>query len=66
MQDRGQCWTARGKARLCMPLAAEKAVGDSWEVRGPTGPVVWTARIEEGRADLKAGKSATELGQSPS
>src|ERR1700741_736693 len=37
MEDRGLCWTARGKARLCMPLAADKAVGDTWEVRGPTG-----------------------------
>ena len=52
MEDRGLCWTARGKAGLCMPLEADKTVGDTWEVKGPTGRIVWTARIEEGRADF--------------
>jgi hypothetical protein len=52
--QRGLCWTARGKSELCIPLAADKTVGDSWEISGPTGRVVWTARIVEGRADLRA------------
>jgi hypothetical protein len=29
-------------------------MGDAWEISGSTGRVVWTARIVEGRADLKA------------
>jgi hypothetical protein len=51
--ERGLCWTARGKSELCIPLAADKDVGDAWEISGPAGRVVWTARIVEGRADLK-------------
>ena len=54
MEERGLCWTARGKSRLCMPLADGKDVGDTWEVLGPTGKPAWTARIVEGRADLKS------------
>lgn len=48
------CWTARGAAKLCFALPADKGVGDSWEIRGPTGKLAWTAEIQEGRADLKA------------
>jgi hypothetical protein len=47
------CMTARGEARLCMPLEADKTVGDSWEIRGPTGRLVWTATIAEGRRPLE-------------
>jgi hypothetical protein len=54
IEERGFCWTARGAARLCIPLPADKAVGDSWEVTGPTGRVVWTAEIVAGRAELGA------------
>jgi hypothetical protein len=46
------CMTARGEVRLCMPLETDKTVGDSWEIRGPTGRVVWTATIAEGRQPL--------------
>jgi len=48
------CWTARGAARLCIPLPAGKAVGDSWDISGPTGKLVWTAEIVAGRVDLAA------------
>lgn len=47
------CWTARGASQVCIPLASGKAVGDSWEISGPTGLKVWTAAIVEGRANLK-------------
>ena len=47
------CMTARGEARLCMPLEADKSVGDSWEIRGPTGRLVWTATIAEGRPPME-------------
>ena len=46
------CMTARGAATVCIPLEADKAVGDSWDINGPTGRLVWTARINEGRAKL--------------
>jgi hypothetical protein len=46
------CMTARGESEMCFPLEGEKSVGDAWEIKGPTGRVVWTARIEEGRAEL--------------
>jgi hypothetical protein len=51
-KDGGFCMTARGESEICFPLESEKSVGDTWEIRGPTGRVVWTARIEEGRAEL--------------
>jgi hypothetical protein len=54
IQERGFCWTARGAASLCIPMPADKAVGDTWEVRGPTGKLSWTAEIVAGRADLGA------------
>jgi hypothetical protein len=60
MEARDLCWTARGKPGLCIPLAADKEVGDAWEISGPTGRVVWSARIVEGRADLKAERPAAE------
>ncbi len=47
------CWTARGEAQVCIPLAADKGVGDTWEVSGPTGKVAWTAGVVAGRADLR-------------
>ncbi len=46
------CLTARGEARICLPLEADKDVGDSWEIKGPTGATAWTAAITEGRAEL--------------
>lgn len=52
-QDGRFCWTARGASQVCIPLEAGKAVGDSWEISGPTGLRVWTAAIVEGRANLK-------------
>lgn len=54
MTERGFCWTARGEAQVCIPLAEDKAAGDSWEIAGPTGQVIWIAEIREGRADLSA------------
>ena len=51
---KGFCWTARGASTLCVPMPADKQVGDTWEIRGPVGQLVWTAEIREGRADLKA------------
>jgi hypothetical protein len=54
MNERGFCWTARGESEVCIPMPADKAVGDSWEIKGPTGKVAWTAVIREGRADLEA------------
>ena len=50
MEERGLCWTARGKARVCIPLEDGKDIGDRWEIRGPTGQVVVTAAILEGRS----------------
>lgn len=52
--DKGFCWTARGAASLCISMPADKVVGDTWEIKGPVGQVVWTAEIQEGRADLRA------------
>jgi hypothetical protein len=49
------CITARGEATLCMPLEADKSAGDSWEIRGPTGRLAWTAQINEGRAEIRSG-----------
>lgn len=48
------CWQARGAAKLCIAMPADKAAGDSWDIAGPTGKVVWIAEILEGRTDLDA------------
>jgi hypothetical protein len=48
------CWTARGAAEVCIALPADKAVGDRWEISGPTGSIAWTGEIHAGRADLGA------------
>ena len=53
------CMTARGEAQICMPLEADKGVGDSWEINGPTGRPVWTAAIVEGRETLDKAASPT-------
>ena len=52
--DKRFCWTVRGAAKLCMAMPMDKTVGDTWEVRGPVGQLVWNAEIQEGRADLQA------------
>ena len=49
----------RGEAQICMPLEADKGVGDSWEINGPTGRPVWTAAIVEGRETLDKAASPT-------
>jgi hypothetical protein len=54
------CITARGEAKLCMPLTTDKAVGDRWEISGPTGAVVWIAQIREGLAKLGPAASRGE------
>lgn len=56
---RGFCWTARGEARVCINMPTDLGVGASWDVAGPTGNIVWKAKIVAGRADLKALSSAT-------
>jgi hypothetical protein len=48
------CWTARGASEVCIAMPADKNIGDTWEIKGPTGKVVWTAEIQAGRVDLKA------------
>jgi hypothetical protein len=54
IEERGFCWTARGAAKLCIPMPMDKDVGDTWDIKGPTGRHVWTAEIAAGRADLQA------------
>ena len=49
MEGERLCWTARGKSRICVPLEDDKQVGDTWEVKGPTGKVAATLAIVEGR-----------------
>lgn len=60
VQDDGRfCWTARGAATLCIVMPVDKGVGDTWEITGPTGRLVWTAEIREGRASLSTGDAAS-------
>lgn len=47
------CWTARGESQVCIPLVADKRVGDTWEILGPSGHGAWVAKLIPGRADLR-------------
>lgn len=61
-------WEQRADGRLCLraetatfdmclpALPADKAVGDEWDVSGPTGAVNFKAKIVEGRIRLDAGE----------
>jgi hypothetical protein len=51
MEGQRLCWTARGKARVCVPLETDKSVGDIWDVKGPTGKVAATLAIVAGRGE---------------
>ena len=51
LRDGRFCMTARGESEICFPLEGNKPIGATWEINGPTGKLVWTARIEEGRAE---------------
>jgi hypothetical protein len=57
MEEQRLCWTARGKSRICIPLEADRQVGDRWDVEGPTGQVAATLAILEGRG---AGQNGAE------
>lgn len=57
MEEQRLCWTARGKSRICVPLEADKDVGDRWDVKGPTGQIVASLAILEGRG---AGQNGAE------
>jgi hypothetical protein len=48
-ENRGLCWTARGKSQICVPMETSRDVGAAWEVMGPTGKVVAQLAIIEGR-----------------
>lgn len=51
--ERGFCWTARGEASACINLPIDAGIGATWDVKGPTGKIVWKAEIVAGRADLR-------------
>jgi len=58
------CMTARGKAQICFTLPADKQVGETFDLTGPTGKLAWTAAIVEGRADLgKLAEDASAAGE---
>lgn len=59
-EDGKLCMTARGEAKICIPLEAGKTAGDSWEVSDPMGKLAWTAQITEGRAKLGAAGAAEQ------
>lgn len=48
------CWTARGEQEICLPLASDKALGDTWDIKDAAGKKVWTASLAPGRPDLHA------------
>lgn len=52
IEDGTFCWQARGAAKLCIVMPVDKGVGETWEIRGPTGQLSWTAEIRQGRAKL--------------
>lgn len=64
LTDGSFCWTARGAAKICIPLPADKDVGGTWDITGPTGQLVWTAEIRADRADLRAVAASGKTGDS--
>ncbi len=47
LADGRLCLTPEGGAQFCLPFAPTHEVGESWEMRGPTGAVVATAEFIE-------------------
>jgi hypothetical protein len=62
MEERGFCWTARGEAEVCIPLSADKVVGDTWQIARQPGKDGWIAEIRKGRIDLAAVAGANRAG----
>jgi hypothetical protein len=57
LRDTGQiCYQAETSSSVaCLPrLPADKSVGDEWEMKAPSGRLVYTAKIVEGRVRLDA------------
>jgi hypothetical protein len=65
LRDGRFCMTPRGESEICFPLESDKPVGAKWEINGPSGKPVWTARIEEGRAEPDKEGAAADPSQTP-
>jgi YD repeat-containing protein len=57
LKDGRLCVTPQGQSTACVPMGDDRIVGYAWEIKGPTGQVVWHAEIIAGREkiDGKAG-----------
>jgi hypothetical protein len=46
------CVTPEGQSTACVPMGEDRVVGYAWDIKGPTGQVVWHAEIVAGREKI--------------
>jgi hypothetical protein len=49
LKDGRLCVTPEGQSAACVPMGDDRVVGQAWDIKGPTGQVVWRAGIVAGR-----------------
>ena len=46
------CVTPEGQSTACVPMGEDRVVGYAWDIKGPTGQVIWHAEIVAGREKI--------------
>ena len=46
------CVTPEAQSTSCVPMGEDRIVGYAWDIKGPTGQVVWHAEIVVGREKI--------------
>ena len=48
LKDGRLCVTPEGQSTACVQMGEDRVVGDAWDIKGPTGQVIWHAEIVAG------------------
>ena len=52
LKDGRLCVTPEGQSTACVPMGEARVVGYTWDIKGPTGQVIWHAEIVAGREKI--------------
>ena len=52
LKDGRLCVTPEGQSTACVPMGEDRVVGYAWDIKGPTGQVIWHAEIVAGREKI--------------